>query len=145
MFLHQWSTTIRPSVTSFLLSPGTSSLLMNEMVSIMWTQTSIPCASLLISFPYKVRQTLLYFGFCNRCQYFINLPVSPSVIAPANSHNSFIGGLWDANDRAYSGTPFVVPMSMHDNIISCVNVLVFLVCTSVVGWHLGFVLFDVSG
>ena len=122
----RWPTTIRPYVTSFFLSPGTSSLLMNEIVSVPSTWPGIPWSSLPISFPYELTQTSLYLGLCIKCQYSSNLPVCPSIIAPANSHNNFIENLRDFNDSADNGDPFLVPMSMHDNIISCVKILVFL-------------------
>ena len=78
-------------VTSPLLFCGTLFLSTNNSVFFPSTWPDIPCANIPISFLNDITHISWYFGIIRRWRYSSILPVFSSRIAPAISHNNFIG------------------------------------------------------
>ena len=94
---------------------------MKDIVLVLLTQPFIPWARRPMLFPNEIPHASQYFGFFLRCRYLSNFTVSTSITAPAHLHHISNGNFLIAR---FIGVDFFV-VSIHANITSCVNVLVF--------------------
>jgi len=122
IFLGRIKHVMSPYVTSRILSFGTMCRGMKKIVSVPFAGPGIPCVSRPSSFPCKWVHVALVLGFAMRCRYLRSLPFSP-IMEFAISQSQVIG-----NERLVifcadiSKVGFV--MSMHDNIASCMMLVV---------------------
>ena len=109
-------------MTSFALSLGTESRGINLIVFVPVLRPGMPCASRPSSFPYEWDQIFLVAGLAIRCRYSRSSPLVPMTEC-AISQNQAMGSF--RRDICSGVTVnFGLAKSTHDNIASCIMLLV---------------------